>query len=212
MMRLHFRFIAYLVLVMSFSVARAGAYEDFFRAVNVDNALTVKDLLERGFDPNTLSEKGQLPLYLALRERSPKVAALLMAHPHTRLDAANAAGETPLMMAALRGDMPAALQLLERGVALNREGWTPLHYAATGPDPKLVALLLDRGATVDAASPNGSTPLMMACRYGPEGAVDLLLQRGASLQLKNDVGMSAADFARSAGREALTRRIEAAAR
>jgi ankyrin repeat protein len=212
MVKFYFKFFLYLSVLILFSPARAGAYEDFFRAVNVDNALTVKELLERGFDPNTLSEKGQFPLYLALRDRSPKVASLLMTHPQTRLDAANAAGETPLMMAALRGDIAATLQLLERGAALNREGWTPLHYAATGPEPKLVELLLERGAAIDAPSPNRSTPLMLACRYGPEGAVDALLRRGASLQLKNDVGMNAVDFARSAGREALTRRLANAAR
>ncbi len=206
------KFIVYLVLAMTFCSVRAGAYEDFFRAVNVDNDLTVRELLERGFDPNTLSEKGQLPLYLALREASPKVAAALLAHPQTRIDTPNAAGETPLMMAALRGQLTWARQLLGRGAAVNREGWTPLHYAATGPEPQLVALLLERGAVIDAPSPNRSTPLMMACRYGPEGAVDLLLARGASLQLRNDAGMDAVDFARSAGREALTRRLEAARR
>jgi len=211
-MRIDMKFVFYLIVATFFSVARADSYEDFFRAVKLDNARTVSALLERGFDPNTPDEKGQLPLYLALREDSPKVVAALLAHPQTRLDATNAAGETPIMMAALRGNVAAVRQLLDRGAALEREGWGPLHYAATGPEPLVVQLLLERGAAVDAASPNRSTPLMLACRYGPEGAVDLLLQRGASLQLRNDVGMNAADFARSAGRESLARRLAAVAR
>jgi hypothetical protein len=71
-----------------------------------------------------------------------------------------------------------------------------------------VALLLDKGAPVDARSPNGTTPLMMAARYGAEPSVDLLLQRGADPKLKNDRQLSAADFARQGGREALAQRLE----
>jgi uncharacterized protein len=212
MMSIHLKIVFYVALMIGFSAARADSYEDFFRAINIDNARTVNELLQRGFDPNTLSEKGQSPLYLALRDGSPKVVAALLAHPQTRLDATNAANETPLMMAALRGNVAAVRQLLDLGATLNRDGWTPLHYAATGPEPQVVALLLERGAVIDAPSPNRSTPLMMACRYGPEGAVDLLLRRGASLQLRNDAGMNAIDFARSAGREALTERLTAALR
>ncbi len=199
----------YLVLALGSLLAHAASLDTFFRAVNVDNARTVKEMLEGGFDPNTPDEKGQLPLYLALREGSPKVVATLLAHPLTRLDATNAVGETPLMMAALRGNVAAVQQLLDRGAAVNRDGWAPLHYAASGPEPKVVALLLSRGATVDAPSPNRSTPLMLACRFGPEGAVDLLLQAGASLQLRNDLGMDAVDFARSAGRDSLAQRLAA---
>ncbi len=208
----HFRYIAYAIVMMAFSVARADPAVDFFRAVNVDDAGTVKALLLRGFDPNTLSEKGQVGLYLALRDESPKVVAALLAHPSTRIDATNAADETPLMMAALRGQLDGARQLIDRGAAVNRPGWTPLHYAATGPEPRLVALLLERGAQLDAPSPNRTTPLMMASRYGPEGAVDLLLARGASLRARNDAGLGAVEFAELAGREALVARLKAAQR
>jgi len=40
----------YLAVALGVSGAKAGAYDDFFRAVNVDNALTVGELLQRGFD------------------------------------------------------------------------------------------------------------------------------------------------------------------
>lgn len=185
---------------------------DYFRAINVDNARRVQALLDAGFDPNTVNEQGQVGLYLALRDRSPKVMAALLADPKTRVDATNAAGETPLMMAALRGNLDGVQRLLERGAALNRAGWTPLHYAATGPETRLVALLLERGAQIDAPSPNRSTPLMMAARYGPEASVDLLLARGAQLQARNDQGLDAADFARLDGRDALAQRLVAARR
>ena len=120
---------------------------------------------------------------------------------------ANANGETPLMMAALRGQLAWCQRLVARGVPVDRGGWTPLHYAASGPDPQVVGWLLDRGAKLEARSPNGSTPLMMAAGYGSESSVEVLLARGADPKLRNDPGLTAADFAQRAGREALARRL-----
>ncbi|MDP2004412.1 MAG: ankyrin repeat domain-containing protein [Rubrivivax sp.] len=212
MLKFYFKLFLYSLVLLTLSTARADPAVEFFRAVNTDDAGTVKALLDRGFDPNTLSEKGQVGLYLAFRDESPKVVAALLAHPKTRLDAVNAADETPLMMAALRGQVDGVRQLLDRGASLNRPGWTPLHYAASGPGAGGVALLLERGARLEALSPNRTTPLMMAARYGPEAAVDLLLARGASLQARNDAGLGAVDFALLAGREALAQRLQAATR
>jgi uncharacterized protein len=185
---------------------------DFFRAVPLDDARTVAQLLARGFDPNAVNGKGQSGLFLALRENAPRVTEALLSHPQTRIDAPNSSDETPLMMAALRGHLDWTEKLLDKGASLNRPGWTPLHYAATGPETRVVALLLARGATLEAASPNRTTPLMMASRYGPESTVDLLLQRGASLNARNDQGLGAADFAALGGRESLARRLAQAPR
>jgi ankyrin repeat protein len=71
----------------------------------------------------------------------------------------------------------------------------------------VLALLLDKGAPVNARSPNGTTPLMMAARYGSEQSVDLLLARGADPTALNDRQLGAADFARQGGREALAERL-----
>lgn len=207
-MRVLFRFAVYLVVLLGLVTARADDKVDFFRAVGVDDVRTVKSLLAQGFDPNTLSEKGQTPLFVALREGAPRVASELLAHPALKVDAANAAGETALMMAALRGAVDVLPRLMERGAALERPGWTPLHYAASGPETRAVAWLLDRGARIDAPSPNRSTALMMAARYGPESSVDLLLARGADVRLRNDLGLGPADFARLGGREALAERLQ----
>ncbi len=211
-MMYYFRYIAYLFISIACFSVHAGAYEDFFRAVNVDNARTVDQLLERGFDPNSADEKGQVGLYLALREGSLQVAETLLKHPALKVDVANPTDETPLMMAALRGNLEWTRRLLDRGAQLNRKGWTPLHYAASGPEPKVVSFLLDRGAEIEARSPNGTTPLMMAARYGAYDAAERLLARGADPRLRNDLGLNAADFARQGDREALAAKLEQAAK
>jgi ankyrin repeat protein len=191
-----------------FPSAKADSYVDFFRAVNVDNARTVAELLDKGFDPNTLNESGQVALYIAMREDSPKVAALLLASPKLNVDATNAAGETPLMMAALKGRLDWARSLLERGAKVQKPGWSPVHYAATGPSTELLALMLDRGADINARAPDMSTPLMMAVRFGPEDSVKLLVKRGAEKSYINERNVTAADLARHADKRWLLPLLE----
>ena len=190
----------------------AGARDDFFKAIDLDNVSLMRPLLEQGFDPNATDDRGQVALARALRDGALQVAELLLEQPAIDIDRANAKGETPLMMAALRGEAGWVSRLVERGAAINRTGWAPLHYAASGPEPKVAALLLDRGATIDAPSPNGTTALMMAAGYGAIDGADLLLARGADRRLRNDRGLTAADFARRAGRDRLAQRLEAGAR
>lgn len=204
----YIKLVLHLFVAFHFSTAFAGAYEDFFRAVNVDDARTVSGLLARGFDPNTIDENGQVGLYLAFRTGAPKVVPLLLGHPGIKPDLENAAGETPLMMAALRGEVSGMKALIEKGAQVNRSGWTPLHYAASGPSLEAVQFLLDRGAAIEAPSPNGTTAVMMAARYGSDDATWALVTRGASLVTKNDKGLNAADFARLGGREKLAAALE----
>jgi ankyrin repeat protein len=210
-MRIHLKFIAYLALLIGFSCALADARNDLFRAVTNDNARSVARILDRGMDPNTADEQGQLPLVAALMEESATVVDLLLKHPALKPDLANRAGETPLMVAALRGNERWMERLLALGAQVNREGWTPLHYAASAPEAKVVAWLLDRGAEINAVSPTGTTPLMMAARYGAIDAARLLLARGADATFRGRNGADAAAFARSAGRDRLAEELERAA-
>ncbi len=202
-MRRYLKFAAYLIVAVWVSSARADAYVDFFRALQIDNVQTVSELLAAGFDPNSRSEKGQPALLVAMREESFKSAELLLKQPTLDVDATNQANENALMMAALKGHTGWCRRLIERGAKVNRAGWTPLHYAAVGPQTQAVALLLDRGAVVDARAPNGNTPLMMAAMYGPEDTVKLLLARGADPKLRNQRGLTAAELAHYSGREFL---------
>lgn len=194
--------------------APAGANEDtvdFFRWIDTDNAEGVARLVKGGFDPNTRDDKGQVGLFVALRSQSLRTAKVLWETPGTHIDATNAASETPLMIAAMRGEGDAVQALVAHGAAVNRAGWSPLHYAATGGSAAVVKLLLARGAAIEALSPNASTPLMMAAKYGSEEAVDALLAAGADPRARNDLGMDAAGFASSAGRDKLASRLKAAA-
>jgi uncharacterized protein len=199
-MRNHFKTFFYLLVLFAHSMALAGSYEDFFIAVKQDNDKAVLSLLQRGFDPDTLDPKGLSGLYLALREPSPKVARALIDWPKTNVEIRTAQDESPLMMAALKGHFDLAKRLIERGADVNKPGWAPLHYAATRGDLQIMELLLEHHAFIDAESPNGSTPLMMAAHYGTPAAVKLLLEAGADTAMRNQLGLAAIDFANRAGR------------
>lgn len=182
------------------SHAIAGVYDDFFAAVKRDNASTMQNVLARGFDVNTRGPNGEIGLSMALFEESEKVVQVLMAWPKTDVNAINSKGESPLMLAALRGEEVVAQRLMNKGADVNKTGWTPLHYAASGGSVPLLKLLIENHAYIDAESPNGTTPLMMAAMYGTGAAVELLLHEGADPKLKNQQGLTALEFAQRAER------------
>ena len=192
--------------------AHAGSYEDFFAAIKRDDAGDVAALLRRGFDPNTRDPAGQHGLYLAIREPSPRVAQLLIDAPKTEVESLNKADESPLMMAALKGHVELAQELVKRGADVNKPGWAPLHYAATGGHLAIMELLLEHHAFIDAESPNGTTPLMMAAQYGSLPAVKLLLEAGADTDMKNQLGLTAIDFANRGGRPEVAELVAAEVR
>ena len=185
---------------------------DFFRAIHQDNDSAMRRLLEDGFDPNTKSDKGVPGLYMALQEGSMKVAKVLLQSRRLKAEQRNATDESPLMMAALKGHLDLARQLIARDADVNKPGWTPLHYAATGGHLDIMRLLLEEHAFIDAQSPNGTTPLMMAASYGTPEAVKLLIEAGADIHMRNQKGMSALDFARRAERRDAVELIETALR
>jgi ankyrin repeat protein len=200
-MKKYFRYVIYLYVFIGFSSASAGSFDDFFVAINRDDPVMVESLLKRGFDPNTPNAQGQFGLFLALREGSLKVARVLVDWPSTRVETRNTVDESALMMAALKGHTDMARRLIARGADVNKTGWAPLHYAATGSHAALITMLLDAHAYIDAESPNGTTPLMMASQYGSAAAVRQLLDAGADASLKNQLGLNAQDFAMRSGRQ-----------
>ena len=182
------------------TLASAGAYDDYFKAVRMDDVKAVRSLLQRGFDPNTVEEeRGDTGLILALREDSAKVFDLLLNTRDVNLDARARNGDSALMIAAYKGKLDAVSALLDKGAEPNQTGWAALHYAAAAGNNPVVQLLLDKSAYIDAESPNQTTPIMMAARGGHILTVKLLLDEGADVTLKNGAGMTALDFARAGG-------------
>lgn len=186
------------------SMGWANDFDDFSRALVSDNSSTMVNLIFRGFDANTLDSRGRPGLVSALHQDSLKVFEVLLNAPKINVNLASRQNETPLMMACLKGHIKLVKELIKRGADVNREGWAPLHYAASADTPQtldIIKLLLEESAYIDAASPNGSTPLMMAAQYSSESVVKLLLQEGADLSLRNQLKLNAVDFAARVDRQ-----------
>lgn len=195
--------------------AQAGSFEDFFIAVQRDDVGALVRLAQLGFDLNTLNPQGQHALHLAMREPSLRVMDFLVQQPTVNVDVRNPKDETPLMLAVLKGFVPQVNAMLARGADVNKTGWAPLHYAASYAGKgavEQVQLLLAHHAYIDAESPNGTTPLMMSAQYGSEDVARLLLEEGADATVRNQLQLTAIDFATRAGRAALAETIAMAVR
>jgi len=194
-------------------LAQAGTASDFQTAIIRDNFVTVRNLLQQGGDPNTRDERGLPALVKAMQLESMRVAQVLIKARGVNIDAASPSGETALMHACIKGHLDVVKQLIALDARINHPGWTPLHYAASADHEnsvEIAKLLLEHHAYIDAESPNKSTPLMLAAQYGSEAMVQLLLDAGADVQLRNQQGLTAVDFARRSEREFMVQTLEKA--
>jgi ankyrin repeat protein len=194
------KLVIYIVVLIGFSSSYAGSYEDYFSAVKGNDGAAIAALLARGFDGNVADPKGEHALHLAIRDKSVKAVSALLDWNKINVETRNKVDESPLMLASLDGQLDIAKRLIAVGADVNKPGWTPLHYAATHGHLEVMVLLLDKFAYIDAASPNGTTPLMMAAFYGTPSAVKLLLEAGADPLLRNEKDLTAIDFAQQASR------------
>ena len=174
----------------------AGAHDDFFKALQLDLAPSVRSLLNRGFDPNTVdNSRGDPALIYAVRFQAIKTISVLLASPQIDIEARAPNGDTALMVAAYKKEKEIVAALLEKGAEPNRPGWTALHYAAASGSLDIVRMLLEKSAYIDASAPNQTTPLMMAAGAGQTAVIKLLIEEGADQSIRNDAGLTARDFA-----------------
>ncbi len=182
---------------------------DYFRAAQLDDAATLEKLLPV-LGPNLREEqRGENGLILALRENAMRAFNTLLAAPGIDLELRANNGNTALMMAAYKDNLPAVQALLDKGAKVNQLGWTALHYAAAGGSAQVIRLLVKHRAELDARSPHMATALMLAAREGQEEAVTALLEAGANPALKNGEGLDAAAIAERADKLFIVAAIQA---
>jgi ankyrin repeat protein len=201
--------LAALALIAAVAAHAQRLYDDFIIAVANDRASDVRQMLQRGMDPDTADPNGDPVLLIAARAGNAATVDVLLAG-RARVDARNRFGDTAVMVAALGGRLDIVQKLVARGAGLNGSGWTPLIYAATGGHDDVVRYLLAEGANIDAQSPNGTTALMMAVREGRFTTAELLIARDADVNRRNQDGASALDWAKRSGDKELVARLKRA--
>jgi len=107
-------------------------------------------------------------------------------------NAMNSDGQTPLVQAASVGYIEGMKLLMQKGARVNKagtsqnpqiSGLTPLTASAYFGGVNAIRLLLDKGAKVDDYDNYGLTALSMAVAWDDRPSVELLLQRGADVNL-----------------------------
>jgi cytohesin len=113
-----------------------------------------------------------------------------------------AAGESPLVEAAKRGDASTVRAMLAKRANVNeamQDGSTALLWAVYNSDVALVRDLIAAGAKVNQASKFGVTPLLQASRTGDTPVIQTLLRAGADPNLTHPEGETALMSASHAG-------------
>ncbi|XP_058274679.1 ankyrin repeat domain-containing protein 12 isoform X1 [Hemibagrus wyckioides] len=112
----------------------------------------------------------------------------------------NERGETPLHMAAIRGDVKQVKELIGLGADVNVKdfaGWTPLHEACNLGYYDVAKVLIGAGAEVNTQGLDDDTPLHDASSSGHKDIVKLLLQHGGNAFQANKRGERPVDVADS---------------
>jgi uncharacterized protein len=128
----------------------------------------------------------------------------------------NAAGWTPLMIAAAERQLDAVVALLEAKAdpnLRNAYGRTAIMYASTYGQTDIVEKLLAAGADPNLvpSDASGWTALISAAARGHPRTVQALLRGGANAGVAARNGSTALDIAREAGHAEVVRILEAAA-
>jgi len=181
-------------------------------AVYDDDVAEVRRLIKAGADVTLANNYGATPMSIAAEVANTEIVKLLL-DAGADADSPNADGMTALLAVARTGNVEAAKLLLDHGATVDaREafgGQTALMWASARRHPPMIDLLVAHGADVDARSAardyqrhitaegrpksldsGGFTPLLYAARENCIECVDVLLAKGADIDLADPDGVS----------------------
>ena len=169
-------------------------------------------LLRAGANVSLANNYGATPMSLAAEVGNTDMLKVLL-EAGANADSPNPDGQTALLAVARTGNVEAAQLLLNHGATVDaREKWggqTALMWASARRHPEMMRLLASKGADVNARSAvrdyqrhvtaegrpksldsGGLTPLLYAARENCVACVEVLLEKGADIDLPDPDGVS----------------------
>jgi ankyrin repeat protein len=154
----------------------------------------VEFLLQRGAIANVQDDNGMSPLMMAAMLLKNDVVDVLLRENIDVNAKDNYIGETALIKAAAAGGKEIAQSLLSKGADVNiknKDGMTALMRAIGDT----VEILLDSGVDINAVDNSGRTALMHAIIDSLDYKADLLISKGADINIKTKRGVTALKLA-----------------
>jgi len=158
----------------------------------------VEFLITQNVNVNYVDPAGINAVFLAADKNKPDILSLLI---RAEADVNKArAGETPLFIAAYRGNYDCVKVLADNNANLDvpdQHGTTPLHVSVIMGNLSTTKLLVERGSKINVQKKDSATPLIDAItQYNKLGSnkkqysdvIIFLVENGADLQLKTSFG------------------------
>lgn len=162
--------------------------KDFFRAINMEDAVATNGFLQAGINANAKNEKGETALTFAIRYKDPKIARLII--EKADLSMKDDAGNSPLFIAIKDKKEDLFNLLLDKGADPNGSGTasqktknqSALYVSILQGREDLMQKLLEKGADPNLADSAGALPLSEAVisRDADPRVVKMLLDKGAN--------------------------------
>lgn len=156
---------------------------------------TIRLLVEKGIDLNYQDKKGRNALFYAIEKEEVEIIRFLL-RAGIDVNARDKYGKTPLLaaMEAFREERYSEQFWHTMGVitedAFRKKSNSWITKDICKKREKIVRILCDAGADVNAADPDGVTPLMLSTRK----IFDLLWKRGADIHAKDHRGRTVAHY------------------
>lgn len=193
---------------------------------DVHKVRAILDAARGAIDLNRAGMTGDWPLTVAASRGNPEIVRLLVERGAVVDIGKDRDKRTPLIEAASNGYAEIVQYLIAAGADVNAvgRGLTPLMaacvsggiaFGSAGDKAKTIRILLENGANVnvrdDSWRQTGRTPLMYAVMQGDAALVQILLGKGARLDLKNKDGHTALSLAEKEGLEYIAQLLKACA-
>lgn len=121
-------------------------------------------------------------------------------------DVPDVAGNTPIMLASMRGDIKIVQKLLDRGINVNARNLndeTALMMASAGGFTEVVKMLIEANADAARRDSTGNTALAFAAIFGRDEVAKLLISKRVDVNAADKFGNTALHHAIKCGKESI---------